>query len=412
MPSPVPVLRSIARIALGLSYFGWMSMAEAQTALEPADGGTDYAIQGEYTGTIGASGNLGIQVVAQGSGQFLAVFLPGGLPGQGWNDKERTEVTAALKNGEVDFAGSGYIAKVMAAGLVMDGQTPKGETFSAPKVIRQSPTLNAAAPSGATILFDGTGVSAWKDGTATMDARKLFKPDGTSESTGAVSKQAFLDFTLHLEFRVPFMPSARGQSRGNSGIYLQNRDEVQILDSFGAQFENGADTMAAKRECGAFFEYFRPSLNMAYPPLAWQTYDIDFTAAKYDAAGKTQVEPGSATVRWNGVIVQDKRALVYSTLLGDPQGPAAGPLRFQFHGDPVYYRNIWVTVGASGIRKANGMKGKAGPRTGLNGPSHAGWNRLDGRDIAVRPAFGWYLEPAVAGLPALEAQGFRGDEHE
>jgi len=402
-------------------------MADAQSALEPADGGTDFVIQGEYSGTIGnatapGAQSIGIQVVAQDSGRFLAVFLPGGLPGQGWNGKDRTDILATLKNGEVDFSVAGYVAKVDTFGLVLNGTTPKGESFSARKVNRQSPTVDSAAPAGAVVLFDGTGVSAWKEGTATMDARKLFKPDGTSEATGAVSKQAFQDFTLHLEFREPFMPAARGQSRGNSGIYLQNRDEVQILDSFGSQFENGADTMAAKRECGAFFEYFRPTVNMAFPPLSWQTYDIDFTAAKYDAAGKTQIEPGYATVRWNGVTVQEKRALVYSTLLGEPQGPAGGPLRFQFHGDPVYYRNIWATEGAAGIRHGRRL---ASPRSGFIGiynSGHSGWTRLDGRNFseawpwntvgADRTALGWYLTPADIGTHSTSRKRIWEDENE
>jgi hypothetical protein len=225
-----------------------------------------------------------------------------------------------------------------------------------------------------------------------MDDRKLFKPEGSSASSGAVTKQAFQDFTLHLEFRQPFVPAARGQRRGNSGIYLQGRDEVQVLDSFGSTLENGADTMAAKRECAAFFEYFRPSLNAAFPPLSWQTYDIYFKAAKYDAAGKNVLEPATASIRWNGILVQDKRALVYATLLGDPVGPAPGPLRFQAYGDPVYYRNIWILDGVSAVRPA---KDQPAHRLGSKGAKPARVSLANGR--AVRPKYRDALLDALQG---------------
>ena len=173
------------------------------------------------------------------------------------------------------------------------------------------------------------------------------------------------------------MPMASGQRRGNSGIYLQGRDEVQILDSFGANLDHGADTLAAKRECGAFWEYFPPTLNMAFPPLAWQTYDIEFTAGRYDPAGKTRLEPPMATVKWNGIVVHDKRILAYSTLLGDPQGPSPGPLRFQAYGDPVFYRNIWITDGITAVKPRQSQK-----KNGLTMTKDLlGWARLDGRNV-------------------------------
>jgi 3-keto-disaccharide hydrolase len=364
-----PSLRRIAKPNPGafrmgiVLLFAMLGSARSQAFLEPEEAGADFVIQGEYGGKTAAESSLGAQVVALGGGAFTAVFLPGGLPGQGADGKLRVEAAGVLAaDGKAGFSGGGYAATASADGTTLSGKTDKGESFTLGKIMRKSPTEGAAPPSGAIVLFDGNGVEAWMDGSASMDARKLFKPVGTSASSGAVTKRTFQNFTMHLEFRLPFMPAASGQRRGNSGIYLQGRDELQVLDSFGIPLDGGTDSMAAKRECGAFFEYFRPTLNAAYPPLSWQTYDLEFTAAQYDAAGKTKLQPARATVRWNGIKVHSDIALANSTLLGDAQGPLPGPQRFQAYGDPVFYRNIWVLDGVAGIRERDGYPGnrKAG----------------------------------------------------
>ncbi len=368
-----PSLRGIAKPASGVTRAGLVLLlamvgsARSQTFLEPGEAGADFAIQGEYGGAIDTATTMGVQVVALGGGAFKAVFLPGGLPGQGWNGVDRVEAAGTLAtDGKAGFSGGGFSATVAADGSTLSGKTDKGALFTFNKVLRKSPTEGVLPPSGAIVLFDGNGVSAWMDGTASMDARKFFKPEGVSASSGAVTKQAFQSFTMHLEFRLPFMPAATGQRRGNSGIYLQGRDELQVLDSFGKFHEAADETLAPKQECGAFFEYFRPALNMALPPLAWQTYDIEFTASRYDADGMTKLEPARATVRWNGVEIHSNVALASSTLLGDSQSPAPGPQRFQAYGDPVFYRNIWLTEGSTSIRRrAQGPRsGKAAMRPG------------------------------------------------
>ena len=227
---------------------GWSrSQAAVEPALEPEEAGADFPIQGEYLGKVGNVTPMGAQVIALGGGAFKAVFLPGGLPGQGWNGKDRVEAAGTLTGGKAGFSGGGYSATVVADGSILSGTTDKGEPFTFDKIHRKSPTEGALPPAGAIVLFDGSGVAAWKDGSAGIDARELFRPVGAASTAGAVTKAAFQDFTLHLEFRVPFQPTARYTSRGNSGVYLQSRYEVQVLDSFGIRPGRGGHHDAQAR---------------------------------------------------------------------------------------------------------------------------------------------------------------------
>lgn len=153
-------------------------------------------------------------------------------------------------------------------------------------------------------------------------------------SGGIVSKEVFNDHRVHLEWRTPFMPDKREQARGNSGVYLQGRYEVQILDSYGLE---GKDN-----EAGGIYTVSPPRINMCYPPLQWQTYDIEFRAPRYDEDGNKTAH-ATLTVWHNGVLVQDAVEAPYFTrahvggVMSEP-----GPLHLQDHGNPVWFRNIWV----------------------------------------------------------------------
>ena len=130
------------------------------------------------------------------------------------------------------------------------------------------------------------------------------------------------------------MPNERGQGRANSGFYSQGRYEVQILDSFGLTGENN--------ECGGIYSIKKPDVNMCFPPLTWQTYDVDFTAAKYDASGKKTAD-ARITVKQNGVVIHDNVALPKATPAAPvAEGPEPGPIYLQDHGNPIRFRNIWV----------------------------------------------------------------------
>ncbi len=295
-------------------------------ALTEKDAGEDFQLQGEYTGEIGNDKlKLGVQVIALGNGKFAAVAYPTGLPGDGWDKKEKHQAEGQIENGVLKFSHPqhGRLEIKDGKGSVSDKDGNAIGTVS--KVVRKSPTLGKKAPEGAVVLFDGKDASHWQGGKVTEDGLLM---------EGTTSTDKFNSFTLHLEFMLSFMPNARGQGRANSGCYMQGRYETQILDSFGLEGKNN--------ELGGVYSIKDPDLNMAFPPLSWQTYDVDFTAATFDAAGKKTAN-GRMTVLLNGVKVQDNIELTHSTTASPlKEGPEPGPLHLQNHGNPIRFRNIWV----------------------------------------------------------------------
>jgi hypothetical protein len=296
---------------------------------DPAKAGPDFAAQGEYVCEFerdGAKQKLGVQVIAKGKDQFEAVVYPGGLPGDGWNrDEEKRSFQGQTKDGTVVFEGDGGGRGELKDGVIRVIGSDGDATLEIKKVERKSPTLGKKPPAGAVVLFDGKSVDAWRGGKI-VDEKYL--------GVGTTSKEEFQDFTLHLEFQTPYMAEARGQARGNSGMYLQNRYEVQILDSFGLE---GLDN-----ECGGIYQIAKPLVNMCYPPLSWQTYDVEMTGARFDAAGK-KTSPAKVTIRLNGVVIHDNLELKDKTPGGAAtEAPGKGPLFLQNHGDPVRFQNIWV----------------------------------------------------------------------
>jgi Domain of Unknown Function (DUF1080) len=194
-----------------------------------------------------------------------------------------------------------------------------------------------AAPGGAIILFDGKNLDNWVKTDGKTPAPWRLLDDGIMEVKGGniITKQKFDGaFKLHVEFRVPYMPEARGQARGNSGVYLQGRYEVQVLDSYGLESKDN--------DCGAIYEVAAPLTNACKAPTVWQSYDIEFHAPKCDSGKK--VEPARVTVYQNGVKIQDDVKIppdnTRAGLGGDPCEP--GPILLQDHGNPVQYRNVWL----------------------------------------------------------------------
>ena len=340
-----------------LAVFAWSALTPSNAADnnkvwtdagKAAQEDPDFGIQGEY-----AAKGIGAQVIALGNGHFHAVLYPGGLPGAGWDGKGKSLLDGKRNGGSAAFAPAEGKKRYMAGGGTEFSATRKfppeghkeysgeiangvfslkaksGGEMSLKRVERKSPTLGAKAPEGAVVLFDGSNVDHWKNGKIT---------DGLLGATNAISTKLFRDCTIHVEFRTPYRPHSRSQGRGNSGVYYQGRWETQVLDSFGLE--------GLMNECGGIYSIAPANLNMCLPPLSWQTYDVEYTHAKFDKDGKRTAWP-RMTVRLNGVVVHEDQEMGKTHTTAAPvHGPlkpdVGGPIFLQNHGNPVFYRNIWV----------------------------------------------------------------------
>lgn len=289
----------------------------------------DYHFQGEYWGwerltpSDRSSVQVGLQVIARGNGEFTCVKYYGGLPGAGWQRDRRYFLEGRRVGDIVQFAGEEY--HIILADGFAEIVTPRMRRLGLlERVVRRSSTLGAIPPAGATVLFSSSGTSAFRD-PRTNASGCLMVGTETLAPLGA--------FRMHAEFMLPYGPLAREQGRGNSGFYVDSRYEVQVLDSFGLE---GADN-----ECGALYKSRRPDVNMCLPPLQWQTYDIVFLPAAFDAAGQKTAD-ARLTVWHNGVLIHNDVAIPNKTGAGEPEGPQSLPTKLQDHGSPVVFRNIWM----------------------------------------------------------------------
>jgi len=287
----------------------------------------DFAFQGEYAGTVkeaeGKEAKYGAQVIALGHGQFAAVVYSGGLPGAGWNRGNPKAQLAGEKQGDkVVLKGEQISGEISGKWMILK-HTDREDQTVLEAVQRNSPTLGAKPPKDALVIFDGSGTGQIADGSMN-DAKLLW--------AGATTRPLPNSYTIHMEFLLPYVPEERGQGRGNSGVYLHDCYELQVLDSFGLE--------GANNECGGFYKIKEPDVNMCLPPLSWQTYDIDFTAPAYDARGK-KTAPARVTVRHNGVVIHDNLEL-QETPGRQKEGPGPRGIHLQAHGNKVQYRNIWL----------------------------------------------------------------------
>lgn len=267
-------------------------------------------VQGLYEGTIGGA-KAEARVVALGKGAFkvFARF-----------DGKKVELDGKIEGEAVAFQGKGGETAAWAPGAI------KGTSIDLQRVQRKPASLGKAAPAGAVVLLDGKGwdeLNKPKEAWVAADDGSIQVPKG-----GMSSKRQFEgSFDLHVEFLCPFMPEARGQGRGNSGCYLPNGDEIQVLDSFGMDTYKGGG-------CGGLYNYKDPDAFDVFslaslPPLEWQAYDVEYRVSEPGAKPKV-------TAWHNGIKIHDAAELA--------KPAKKGGFNFQDHGNPVRYRNIWVAL--------------------------------------------------------------------
>ncbi len=297
-------------------------------------------IMGNWEGAAEAKGwentALAAKIIGMPDNAYRILFEVDGTRAKGELQGKQDNKTAAI-SGEITLEGklagvyavSGRIADGVFSGTLKPAKGEAGEeaAFEMKQVRKIPPTLNAAPPEGAIVLFDGTNLDAWnygmiQDGRIVIGGGQFY------------SKQEFGSAEIHVEFCTPYMPWLGGQARGNSGVYLAGRYEIQVLDSFG---DEPADNL-----CGGIYQLATPKVNACLPPDEWQTYDITFHAPQFDAQGK-KTKDALISVRHNGVLIHDNVVLPHVTPGGvSPDEAPVGPLHLQNHGDPVQYKNIWV----------------------------------------------------------------------
>jgi hypothetical protein len=256
------------------------------------------------------------------------------------DDGPVTSFEGQVEGGRIVDPENPAMQATISGGRISGHSAGKIPSFEFAHVVRLSPALGAKPPAGAVVIFDGTNLNAWER----RDEKQRSTPvnwklvGGAMEVTPGggdiVTKQKFTNFQLHVEFRSPFMPEARGQARGNSGVYLQGRYEVQVLDSYGLAGEDN--------ECGGIYKVSKPRVNMCAPPGQWQSYDVTFHAPQFDAEGK-KVKDAVVTVVHNGIVIHENLVIPGPTggaIDGNVQLPAG--LLLQDHGNLVQFRNIWL----------------------------------------------------------------------
>ncbi|MCX5676071.1 MAG: DUF1080 domain-containing protein [Planctomycetota bacterium] len=311
-----------------LAMSAWLPAAEKAAAKAPAPKVVeeqDDGIQGVYLGADPASEKAGAKVVAKGGGAYKVILTTPGNAG--------IELAGKLDGGKVALTGPDGVGGTIAEKKLT--ATVGGKKYELAYAVLKAPSLGEKPPAGAIVLLpyeEGKAppLAEWTNAewqTSTDGSMTVAKGDN-------FTKRQFGDFKLHLEFRIPFEPSGKGQGRGNSGVYIFSLYEIQILDSFGLP--------PAASECAAVYTQTPPKVNACFPPGLWQTYDITFHAARLDADGK-KTRDAVVTVVQNGVTVQDQ------TVVKGPTGAArskpevkAGQIKLQDHQHPVKFRNIWI----------------------------------------------------------------------
>ncbi len=315
--------------------------------------------QGEFTSESWQNCTLRAQIVGESRSDYRAYFYVA--------EKDEQEQQAIIKgktlNSKTTFLGDIQLSDKRGGVYTLNAEVIKGvftgtlksksgdsiASFKMTRVYLKSPTLGMKPPADALVLMMDQGQNPEEQKALYAKQKELFfdnweiqphwdvMSDGSIRMKGSsiISKEEFGSFFMHLEFKTPYMPDARGQARGNSGFYVQGRYEVQILDNF--------TDPTRDNHCGGIYQQAVPLLNACLPPEEWQTYDIEFTAPKFDADGK-KIKNARLTVKHNGKVIHDDIELRHCTpggLYGGKEAPT-GKIFIQDHGDYPSFKNAWI----------------------------------------------------------------------
>ena len=289
---------------------------------------------GQYEGTFHADSKVTLKavgkVVDEGDRHRVVLYTTPETP---IDQGAYIEISGQVEGSEMALSGlsGGYGWKGQIKDGTLSAKSGYGQFFEMKKIESKSPNAGLKPPANAVVLLAYAPDKAPDLSNWTNEAWVAL-PDGSMQVTpkkGANrTKQQFGDIKqLHIEFWLPLQPKARGQGRANSGVYLADNYEVQVLDSFGLLNTSG--------DCGGIYNVARPGVNASLPPEVWQTYDITFRAPRMDASGKVAELP-RLTVIHNGVKIHDNLEIPLA------RHRAKGPLQLQDHSHPIQFRNIWV----------------------------------------------------------------------
>jgi hypothetical protein len=273
------------------------------------------------------------QVIAEGDGYYRVVLTAPGTEGR---QGACAEIYGRQFGPEVGLFGraGGYHWGGSIKDGILQARSDYGISFRLERIESKSPRAGATPPDGAVILLPFEAgrtpdLSQWtnRQWKALDDGSMQCAPgkgdNRTQREFGRIEQ-------LHLEFRLPLEPGNRGQGRANSGVYLADHYEVQVLDSFGLTHTSG--------DCGGLYGIARARVNASLPPESWQTYDITFEPAKLGSDGKVTELP-RITVVHNGRTIHERQEIPFK------EHRLKGPLQLQDHGHPVQFRNIWLVEG-------------------------------------------------------------------
>lgn len=348
---------AIASIVLTCVHFAFVTCA---TAADDADALPVEVIPGDKAGSDlflgdwqgawskGYPRDLVAQVIPRGHQNYIINFLPA------FDQRcaPLATVQAKADGRRLQFDQEGWSGtmegdQLTGMGLFKD----KSVSFKLAKIVRLSPRLGAKPPQGAIVLLDGDDLSAWETGGRGGVEEITWQKHGgfvrtwpplTEHAFGASirTRQTWSNFRLHLEFRLPLIAAATGQTRANSGVIIEEFEffEVQILDAYGL--------LGYWDETGAIYRKEAPKVNMCAPPGQWQSYDIVYSGPRFDEAGKLVANP-RITVDLNGKTVHNDVELPYSERAAKnrhekPDLKMPGRIILQHHGDPVDFRNVWL----------------------------------------------------------------------